>query len=49
MLYTVYEHPWMAGGNEQWTYPATFMNGLTDGQKAFFNSCESACRTHVGN
>ena len=25
MLYTVYEHPWMQCGTEQWTYPSAFM------------------------
>jgi hypothetical protein len=39
MHYNVYEHPWMQGGTEQWSYPSAFMNDtLSHAEKHFFNT-----------
>lgn len=37
MLYYAYEHPWMVGSQEHWSYPPEFYAALTPSQRALFH------------
>lgn len=37
MLYYAYEHPWMVGNPEHWTYPRKFYDGLSPQHRAYFH------------
>ena len=37
MLYFAYEHPWMVGSQEHWSYPSEFYQALPPEKRRFFH------------